>query len=181
MLSYPFYLAKYFFWLVRRLIGRFSKGPETLILTLSGDYPQIPAPPSNLILSYFRPQQISLFQLGEQFKQVVDNPRVKNVILHIRPLAMPFSRLDVLRGYVQDLKSVGKRVIAWSYQYNIDTYYLASCADEILLLTGGEVGPLGIAREYIFLADALDKIGVKAEFVQITPYKSAGDMFTKNQ
>ena len=181
MLAYPLYFFRYFFWFLGRLIHRFGRGPETVILTLSGDYPQIPMPPPNFVVAYFRPPQISLLQLGEQFRQVAADRRVNTVILHIRPLAMPFAKLDVLRGYIQELQGAGKRVIAWSYQYDLGSYYLACVTDAVILLPGGEIGPLGIARDYIYLADALEKIGVQADFVQITPYKSAGDMFTQRQ
>lgn len=181
MLAYPLYWFRYFFWLLGSLKRRFVRSPETMILTLIGDYPQIPAPPPNIIWSYFRPPKISLLQLGEQFKQVIADPGVKTVILHIRSLDMPLAKLDILRGYVQDLQAAGKRVIAWSYRYGLGEYYLACSADEVLLLQGGEIGPLGFSREYLYLADALEQVGVQADFVQITPYKSAGDMFTRRQ
>ncbi len=179
MLAYLRYFLRYFIWLLGNFKRRFGRGPETVVLTLGGDYAQIPAAPQNFILARFRPQKINLLEIGEQFRQVAADPRVKTVILHIRPLEMPLAKLDVLRAYLQELQQAGKKVIAWSYHYGIGSYYLACAADEILLLPGGEIGPLGIASEYIFLADALEQIGVQADFVQITPYKSAGDLFTR--
>ncbi len=181
MLAYPLYFLRYFIWLAGRIKRRFGRGLETIVLTLQGDYTQIPAPPQNLIMAYFRPPKVSLLELGEQFRRVAIDPRVNTVILHIRPLEMPYAKLDILRSYVQQLQEAGKRVIAWSYHYELNSYYLACAADEIILLPGGDIGPLGIASEYTFLADALAHIGVKADFVQITPYKSAGDMFTQNE
>ena len=181
MLAYPLYFLRYIFWLLGRLKRRFGRGPETIVLTLRGDYPQIPQPAPNFLVAYFRPPKISLLQLGEQFRQVAADVRVKTVILHIRPLEMPLAKLDLLRSYIQELQQSGKKVIAWSYRYGLSEYYLACAADEILLLPGGEIGPLGIAQEYTFLAEALEKVGVQADFVQITPYKSAGDRFTRRE
>lgn len=181
MLAYPLYFLRYFFWMLGRLKRRFGRGPETIILTLAGDYAQIPAPPQNFIVAHFRPQKISLLQLGEQFRQVTADPRVKTVILHIRPLEMPLAKLDILRRYIDELQEAGKKVITWSYRYGLGEYYLACASDEIILLPGGEIGPLGIGYEYIFLADALEKVGVQADFMQIAPYKSAGDMFTRRE
>ena len=181
MLGYPLYFVKYIFWLIGRFRKRFGKGPENLVLILRGDYAQIPGPPQNFVVSFFRPPQVSLLQLGEQFRQVANDPNVKNVILHIRSLEMPFAKLDVLRGYINDLQKAGKRVVAWSYQYNLESYYLACAANEIILLPGGNIEPLGISREYIYLAEALERIGVKPDFVQISPYKSAGDMFSRRE
>ena len=181
MLAYPLYWLRSIFWLFGKLKYRFGRGPETIMLTLGGDYPQIPSPPQNFIMARFRPQKISLLQLGEQFRQVAADQRVKTIILHIRPLEMPFAKLDVLRGYIHELQQAGKKVVTWSYRYGLSEYYLACAADEIALQLGGDIGPLGIAREYTFLADALEKIGVEAHFVQISPYKSAGDMFTRRE
>ena len=39
--------------------------------------------------------------------------------------------------------------------------------------------PLGLAREYVFLAEGLGRVGVQADFLQITPYKTAADALTK--
>lgn len=181
MLAYPIYVLKSLFWNLGKLRRRFGKGPETLILTLSGDYPQIPPPPANFILAYFRPPKINILQLGEQFHRVAADPRVQTVILHLRLLEMPLAKLDILRAYIDELRNAGKRVVTWSYRYGLSEYYLACGTDEILLLPGGEIGPMGIAREYLFLAETFEQVGVQADFVQISPYKTAPDMFTRQE
>jgi protease-4 len=181
MLSYPFYAVRYLLWLLGKLKRRFAKGPAAVLLTLEGDYPQVPIQPSHWLIGLFRPPGISLLQLGEQFRLIASDARVQTVILNIRPLAMPLAKIDVLRGYIQILQEAGKRVLAWSYHYELGSYYLASTADEIMLLPGGDIGPLGISQEYIYLADALERVGVQADYMQITPYKSAGDMFTRSE
>jgi protease-4 len=94
---------------------------------------------------------------------------------------MPLAKIDVLRGYIQELQAAGKKVIAWSYHYGLGEYYLACAADEILLLPGGGIGPLGITREYLFLADAFEQIGVRADFVRSSPYKTFPDMFSRRK
>jgi len=71
-------------------------------------------------------------------------------------------------------------VVAWSYSYDSARYYVACAADEILLIPGGTVAPLGLHRRYVYLADALEGVGLKADILQITPYKSAVDMFTRS-
>jgi protease-4 len=178
MLSYPLYFIRYFFWLLGKWRRRFGKDPQTIQLNLEEDYPQIPVPPSNIFIAYFRPPKTSLLQLGEQFRLIAADPRVQTVVLHIRPLSMSLAKIDVLRGYIQHLRDAGKRVVTWSYHYGLGSFYLACAADEIILLPGGDMGALAISREYFFLADALEQIGVQADFVQVSPYKSAGDMFT---
>jgi protease-4 len=101
-------------------------------------------------------------------------------VLHLRPLDMPLGQLDSLRDLIKELRDAGKRVVVWSYSYNSATYYVACAADDILLLPGGMVSSLGLHRRYVYLADALERVGVKADILQITPFKSAGDTFTRS-
>ncbi len=180
MLATLLYFLKTLRYLLGNRLHRRRKIADYLVLTLSGDYPQIPQPHSNPLLRYFRPARGSLLDLGVQVRRVAADPRIQGVIFHLRPLDMPLAKIDVLRGYFQQLRAAGKRVVTWSYRYGVSSYYLACAADEIVLLTGGEIAPLGISHEYLYLADALAQVGVQAEFVQISPYKTAGDMFTRN-
>jgi protease-4 len=70
--------------------------------------------------------------------------------------------------------------VVWATRYSPGTYYLACAADEILLQPGvGNIAPLGLQRTYPYLADSLQRVGIKADFIQISPYKSAADMFER--
>src|SRR5260370_11094932 len=48
-------------------------------------------------------------------------------------------------------------------------------------MPAGLVRPLGFASTGVFLADGLSSVGIKADFVQISPYKSAPDPLTKSK
>ncbi len=181
MLKYPLYAIRYIFWLLTNLRRRIGKAPDYVVFTLEGEYSELPQPAGNLIMRQLRPPKISLQELAEQFRIVAGDPRVRGVLLHLRPLAMPLAQLDALRDVIAELRAAGKRVVAWSYTYDTATYYLACAADEILLLPSGTIAPLGLHRQYTFIAEALERVGVKADIVQITPYKTAADMFTRSQ
>ena len=113
--------------------------------------------------------------MGEQFQAVQQDPRVAGVILHLRSLKLSAAQTQTIRGFIAQLRSSGKRVVAWSLSYDNTRYYIAAAADEILLQTGGDASPLGVRGSFVFLADALERAGVKADFIQISPYKSAAD------
>jgi protease-4 len=72
-------------------------------------------------------------------------------------------------------------VVAWAPFYSTGTYYLASACDEILLMPTGAIMPLGFASTGMFLKDGLARFGIAADFVQISPYKSAADVLTKSK
>jgi len=157
---------------------RRQKAPEYVVFTLEGDYPDL-APPRSFWQQRFLPPVVSLHDLAQRFRTVSGDPRVRGVVLHLRPLAMSLAQLQTLRGEVEALKQAGKRVIAWSHSYGTGNYYIASAADEVIIQPGAGIGPLGLRRRYAFLAEALDRVGMHFDAVQISPYKSASDVFTR--
>jgi protease-4 len=180
MLAYSFYPIRYLFWVLGNLLRRLRTAPDYVTFTLEGEYPELQEPPGNFIIRRLRPPKPSLQELAEQFRTIAGDARVRGVVLHLRPLNMLPGQLDSLRDLIKELRSAGKRVVAWSYTYNSATYYVACAADEILLIPGGTVASLGLRHRYVYLADALERIGLKADILQITPYKSGADMFTRS-
>jgi protease-4 len=181
MLKYLFYGIRFMFRAIGNILRKMSKVPDYVIFTLEGDYPELPQENINPLIRMFRPPKVSLLELSEQIRTVVGDSRVKGVLFLIRPLTMPLAKIDVLRGLIRELQESGKEVVTWSYSYDTRMYYLASAADRITLLPGGMLAPLGLYQEYIYMADALEKLGVKPDFIQISPYKSAVDMFTQRE
>src|SRR6202030_4252784 len=82
---------------------------------------------------------------------------------------------------VEGLRHKGKRVVAWAPFYTTGSYYLACACDEICLLPSGMVSPLGFSTTGMFLAQGLARVGIQADFVQVSPYKSAADVLTKSK
>ena len=179
MLAYPIYALRYFFLLLVNLLRRLGKAPEYVVFTLSGDYPEYPQSKGNFIQRRFSPTRTSLLELTAQFRTVADDPRVRGVVLQLRELSMPSAKLETIRDLIGELRAAGKHVVTWSTNLDTARYYLACAADEILLMPSGYVHPFGMSRRYLYLADALEKIGMQGDFVPITPYKSASDMFSR--
>src|ERR1700682_1526344 len=176
MLLFPF---RYLWWLIssaRRSLGR---PPEYVIFILESPLPALPDPPRPLWQRFTSRPRLSIKELGERFDRIANEPRIKGVVLHLRPVGMPMATLQDLRDLVSKLRQSGRRVVAWAPFYTTGTYYLACACDEILLIPPGAVQPLGFASTGMFLKDGLARFGIEADFVQISPYKSAADVLTK--
>ncbi len=141
----------------------------------------LPDPPRPLWQRFTSRPRLSVRELGEHFDSIARDPRIKGVVLHLRPVGMPMATLQDLRELVGRLRKAGKRVVAWAPFYTTGTYYLACACDEILLMPTGMVQPLGFATTGMFLKDGLARFGIEADFVQISPYKSAADVATKSK
>ncbi|MEX2355708.1 MAG: S49 family peptidase [Thermaerobacterales bacterium] len=181
MLRYPVYLIR----LVLRLLGNLrrltGRPPEYIHLTLEGDYPQFRTPPTGWLQRLLTADETSLQDLQHRFEMVAADPRVKGIILNLRQLTMPLTRLQALRSYMKTLRSAGKQVVIWSSGYDTAAYYLAAAGDQILLQPGGSIAPLGIERSFVYLADTLAWAGLEADFLQSTPYKSAPEMLMQSE
>jgi len=172
-------IVRYPVWVIRNLFRRLRKPPAYVAFMLAGEYSEYPQPPGNFIIRRIRTPKISLLELGEQFRLIAGDPRVEGVVLHLRPLEMAPAAIESLRDLVKELRLSGKRVVAWATYYAPSNYLVACAADVILLQPSGEIHTLGMGRTYPFLARALKKVGMEGDFIPITPFKSAGDVFSR--
>jgi protease-4 len=179
MIANLFYGIRILFRMLGNLFRRLGKAPDYVMFTLEGEYPEVWEPPRNFLQRRLRPPRPSLQDFAEQFRTIAEDSRVSGIILHLRQLEMDQARLESLRDLILEFRQSGKRVIAWSTRYSPATYFIACTADEILLQPGGGIAPIGLQRTYPYFAESLERIGVKGDFIQISPYKSAMDIFTR--
>jgi protease-4 len=178
VILYPF---RYVWWLLTTIRRSIGKPPEYAVFIVDAPLPALPDLPGPFWQRFVSRPRLSLKELSEQFDALAREPRTKGVVLHLRPVPMPMATLQDLRELVGRLRAAHKRVVAWAPFYTTGTYYLACACDEILLMPGGMVKPLGFATTGMFLADGLARFGIQADFIQVSPYKSAGDMLTKSK
>ena len=83
--------------------------------------------------------------------------------------------LEELRREITAFRERGGRVVAYLLDpVDSRSYYLACAADEILATPLATIGVTGSGTRVNFLKEALNRIGVEAEVVAVSPYKSAG-------
>jgi len=178
VILYPF---RYIWWLLSSAWRSFGKAPDYVIFVLESALPTLPDPPGPFWQRFVSERRMSVKELGERFDAIARDPRMQGVVLHLRPVPMPMATLQDLRDLVAKLRAAGKRVVAWAPFYTTASYYVACACDEILLMPSGLVRPLGFASTGVFLADALSHVGIKADFIQVSPYKAAADPLTKSK
>lgn len=124
---------------------------------------------------------LSLVELEQAFDRIANDSRPKGVILYIRGFAMSLADLQSLRDVIGRLRARGKQVIAYAQSYGMAEYFVASAANQIILQPGGDLTTIGMMRSQNFLKDSLEAIGLQADSVAISPYKGAGDTFTRTK
>jgi protease-4 len=117
--------------------------------------------------------------LRRLFAQLAYDKRVQGVVLKINCFAAP-AVYQSLSEALADFRRRGKRLIAYAEQFGPFQYYLACACDEIIMPPSAEWDVLGFYNEYVFLKDAIDRLAVKVDVVNVSPFKSAGDPFVRN-
>ena len=177
MILYPF---RYFWWLVSSLRRSVGRPPQFVMFVIEDDMPALPHPPPRWWQRFTSRPRLSLRELGERFDAIAKDSRIAGVVLHLRTPPMSMATLQDVRELIARLRAAHKRVVAWAPFYTTGTYYLACACDEILLMPTGAVQPMGFASTGTFLADGLARVGLKADFIQVSPFKSAADPLTRN-
>src|SRR5918993_896795 len=107
--------------------------------------------------------------------------RPRGVILRIKNLDAGWAAIEELRGEILAFKERDKRVVAYLGD-PVDTrsYYLACAADEIFAAPLADLNVTGLRARVDFIKDALSNFGVEVEVVAVSPYKSAGERFVRD-
>lgn len=124
---------------------------------------------------------LTLRSLVARLHQARDDKDIKGVLITVGEGSLNFSQAQELRAALRDLTKAGKSTYVYADSYDTDTYILASGAKHICMLEGGEVMIPGVGLETMFLKGLFDKVGVKADYVQIGEFKGADEEYTRTE
>ena len=152
---------------------------DYIILPVGGTLPERAAPRRGFIERRlpFPPPAESLEQLNGRLQKIADADNVQGVLFIFRGFQTGLATLQNFRLSILRLQEAGKKVVVYTPYLDAKHYYAASAADRIIAPPGTHFDVLGLHAEVIFLKDALLQIGVQLDVVQISPYKTAFDMF----
>jgi len=160
----------------------FARPPDLIWIEVTGALPEFETPAGFLRKRLNRgPAPLTLQALRERLHRISSDGRVRGVILRIKDVEAGWAALEEAREELLAFREGGRRVVAY-LQDPVDTrsYYLACAADEVLVAPLVTVGVTGVRTRVSFFKDALDSLGVEAEVVAVSPYKSAGEPYTRN-
>jgi protease-4 len=124
---------------------------------------------------------VTVRSLIERLHQARDDKEIKGVLITLGAGGINFSQAQELRNALRDLGKAGKTSYVYADGYDTDSYVVACGAKHICMLEGGEVMIPGVGLEAQFYKGLFDKIGVKADYVQIGEYKGAEESYTRTE
>ena len=179
MIAQAIWAVRLAVWRLRETVRRARRPPERVAFLLEAAPPELDPPRPPIWQRFVARPPLSIQGLARQLRSVAAEPRVRAVILHLRPMDLTAAQVEALRELLAEVRSGGVRVTCWAPGYTASTYCVACAADEVLMQPGGLLAPLGLVREHVFLADALDWVGVRVDLLQVSPFKTAGDPLTR--
>ncbi len=155
-----------------------------VVLSVSGEYPErtiLPRRRFPLSLLPWPPPPPSVETFTNILESLAVDPRVKGVVLVITSLSAGPATLASLRQAVFHFRDSGKRAIAYLHTLSMWPYYLATACDEILAPESATFRVSGLWAETFFLKNALDLVGIEANFEAIAEYKVSPDTYCRTK
>ena len=106
----------------------------------------------------------------------IDALYIKGGVLSAAP-----ATVNAIRDAVKEFKKVGKKIFAYSDNYTLGSYYIASVADSVLVNPYGGVRIDGLNGQSIFMKGLFDKLGVEFQVVKVGTFKSAVEPYISRE
>jgi protease-4 len=170
------------------IVGR-SAGPGAplpkdmvLVFNMEEGLAEMQTKPS--ILDPFPFMQPTVRNVVDAIDRAATDDRVRALVFSLKT-GVGMVHAQELRQAVMRFRQSGKPAKIYAPSFAMGTggmteYYLASAFDEIWMQPVGMLSITGMYLEMPFAQNALDKIGVQAQFFQREEYKSAMESFTRD-
>jgi protease-4 len=126
-------------------------------------------------------QETLLWDLVEAIRGAATDHRIRVLVLDLdRMEGAGQPMLEELASAIHRFRASGKPVIAFATAYDQDQYYLAAQADKVYLDPSGYVMIEGYSRYPLYFKGLLQKLGVDVNVFRVGTFKSAVEIFTRN-
>ena len=115
----------------------------------------------------------------DQLQRAKEDKTIDGVMLRLGMAGYSMGRVQEMRDSILDFRSSGKKVICYIELAGDKEYYLAAACDKIMLNHAGYLSLDGLRSEVSFYKGILHKLGIEADLYHIGKYKSASEMFTR--
>jgi protease-4 len=128
-----------------------------------------------------RPSETLLRNVVDAIEAAADDSRISVLYLDVGGMSgAGLAKLQELGRAIEVFRASGKPVVAYGDLYDQRQYYLAAHADEVYLDPQGIVYVDGFANYGMFVKDAIDKLSIDWNVFRVGEYKSAVEMFSRN-
>ncbi|MDG2206401.1 MAG: signal peptide peptidase SppA [Pirellulales bacterium] len=129
----------------------------------------------------FGGSQTNLGKLIKRIDQAAADDELVGLILKIRSPSIGRAKIDELRTAIKRVRDAKKKVYADLQMATTSDYLIASACDEIVMPPAASLIVTGVRIEVTFYKKMLQKIGAKADIMQVGDFKGAGETYTRSE
>lgn len=115
----------------------------------------------------------------DRLDKAAKDKSISAVLLRIRNPAIGRGKLEELRSAIARTRAAGKKVTAQLEMGTASDYLLAAACDQIIMPESGMLVIPGVRAEVTFYKSMLDKLGIKADMLQVGKFKGAAEPMTR--
>ncbi len=142
--------------------------------TLDESYPEGPGQPG-----IFGDLSPNLAKMIERIDKAAADDKVFGIMIHLEDAQLGRGKVDELRSAILRARKAGKKVYAELNEASSPGYLLACACDEIVMPPVSMLSVAGVRMEITYYKNLLDKLGVKADMLQMGDYKGAAEPMTR--
>lgn len=158
------------------VVVRFDE-PGILYIDLTGLVVERAHP--ELLAARFEGAQNELLDIALSLDRARTDDRIAGVYLKIGPPGYGWAKAEEIRARLAAFRGSGKFVYAYSPFTDELGYFVSLEADSIYIMPDAGLGLNGFRAQVPFAREALEKLGIEAQVEAIGSYKSAGDVFRR--
>jgi len=152
-----------------------NAGKRTLAsLKLDESYPEGPGQPG-----IFGDLSPNLAKMIERIDKAAADDKVFGIMLHLDSAELGRGKVDELRSAIFRARKAGKKVYAEVNETTSAGYMLACACDEIAMPPVSMLTVAGVRMEITYFKNLLEKLGIKADMLQVGDYKGAAEPLTR--
>ncbi|MBD2293041.1 signal peptide peptidase SppA [Anabaena sphaerica FACHB-251] len=125
--------------------------------------------------------RITLRKVIETVEKAERDPRIVGIYIDATKSGaasgLGYASLKEIRQALDKFRASGKKIVAYSTDWNEREYYLSSVANNIVLNPVGLMEINGLSSQPMFLAGALQKYGIGVQVVRVGKFKGAVEPF----
>ncbi len=148
------------------------------VFRLDGPLAEVPA---GEMLPLFGPPGTSLKEVVERIGKAAEDPAVKAVVLLPDSAVVGPAQVEELRAAIERVRKKGKEVYVHADSLASRQYVLACGASRVSVVPTGMILITGLHGSSLHVRGLLDKLGIKPDFLTEGAYKSAAELFMREQ
>ena len=131
-------------------------------------------------LSDFDSGMIGMDEIIGSIKKAKEDEKIKGIKLHTGSIGSGWAQAREIRNALEEFKTSGKFIYAYSDYMSQKGYYVGSVADSIFMNPMGMMQLKGLSSEVLYYQDFQNQYGVKMEVIRHGKYKSAVEPYLQD-